>query len=47
MWSPWSSTSSPTFTIAVTSAGLDDLHEPGEEPGGADAAGEDGDRCVS
>ena len=38
MWSPCSSTSSPTFTMAVSSSGGDDLHEPGEEPGGADPA---------
>ena len=46
MCSPCSTTSSPTLTMAVTSAGSDDLHRPGEQAGRADPAGEDGDHAL-
>ena len=47
MWSPCSSTSSPTFTMAVSVGGRHHPHQPGEEPGGADPAADDRDAVVS
>ena len=40
---PWSTVSSPVLTMAVMLGRRHDLHEPGEEAGGADAAAQHGD----